>query len=119
MARNWLTVLPISLVLAMLLYVVIEWPMLRIRASVDRRTGRQREYYPQLSDLAVGPEGPVPAAAATAAARTPPEDHPNLAVDAEKAYRSSEAALTWSQSVAATPGSPLTPGSSVSPGPQK
>jgi peptidoglycan/LPS O-acetylase OafA/YrhL len=59
MVRNWFTVLPISFVLAVALYLLIEWPMVRIRASFDRRTGRSRDYYPHLADVHVTREGPV------------------------------------------------------------
>lgn len=59
MARNWFTVLPISFALAIALYLVIEWPMLRIRASFDRASGKSRDYYPHLAGVVVGREGPT------------------------------------------------------------
>lgn len=67
MARNWMTVLPIAFAFAVVMHLLIEWPMLRIRASYDRRTGRSRDYYPHLRDVLVGRDGPGRVAAATVA----------------------------------------------------
>ena len=59
MVRNWFTVLPLSFALAVVLYLLIEWPMVRIRASFDRSTGGSRNYYPHLAGVHVDREGPV------------------------------------------------------------
>jgi peptidoglycan/LPS O-acetylase OafA/YrhL len=58
MVRNWLTILPIAFALSVGFYLLIEWPILRIRASFDRRTGVSRDYYPHLKGLEVDRDGP-------------------------------------------------------------
>ncbi|HET7487456.1 MAG TPA: acyltransferase [Acidimicrobiales bacterium] len=59
MARNWALVLPVALAAAVVMYLLIEWPMLRIRAAYDRSTGRSRDYYAHLADVVVTREGPL------------------------------------------------------------